>query len=261
MPMNSWLRFALLAACSVGVFRTAPARAHDAVEDARQLVVVTTDDWNSVSGTLQRFERGAPHAKWKAVGQPFAIVVGKTGLAWGDGLVGNERLGADGSDPVKREGDGKAPAGVFSLGTAFGYEPQLLAGSRMPYLRLMPSVECVDDARSQYYNRLVDRQRIQQPDWSSSEHMLRDDELYHWGVYVEYNTHPVRPGGGSCIFLHIWRGPGQGTEGCTAMPRPDVEQLIAWFDPAKSPLLVQMPRAQYERARKRLETGELPPTH
>lgn len=261
MPMSSWLRFALLAVCATGLFRTPPAQARDALEGARQMVVVTTGDWNSVSGTLQRFERGSPHAQWQAVGQPFAIVVGKTGLAWGDGLVGNERLGADAGDPLKREGDGKAPAGVFSLGTAFGYEPQLLAGSRMPYLRLTPSVECVDDAKSQYYNRIVDRQRIQRPDWSSSEHMLRDDELYHWGVYVEHNTHPVRPGGGSCIFLHIWRGPGQGTVGCTAMPRRDVEQLIAWFDPAKSPLLVQMPRARYERARQRLETGELPAIH
>ena len=251
----------MLGLCAAGLFASLAARAHDALDNARQMVVVTTADWNSVSGTLQRFERGTPRAKWKAVGQPFAIVVGKTGLAWGDGLVGNQRLGADAGDPIKREGDGKAPAGVFSLGTAFGYEPQLLAGSRMSYVRLTPSVECVDDAKSQYYNRIVDRQHIKQPDWSSSEHMLRDDELYHWGVYVDHNTHPARPGGGSCIFLHIWRGPGQGTVGCTAMPRQDVEQLIEWFDPAKSPLLVQMPLTQYESARKHLGAGKLPAIH
>lgn len=227
-------------------------------DGARQMVLVTTADWNSVSGTLQRFERGGSRDKWQAVGQPFPIVVGKTGLAWGDGLVGNERLGADAGDPVKREGDGKAPAGVFSLGTAFGYAPQLLSGSHMPYLQLTPSVECVDDAKSQYYNRIVDRGHVHTPDWSSSEHMRRDDELYHWGVYVDHNTHPTRPGGGSCIFLHIWRGPGQGTVGCTAMPKADVEQLIEWFDPAKSPLLVQMPRGQYGKARKRMEGLKLP---
>ena len=256
--MSKWFRFSLPVICAAGLFFSLSARAHDVLDDARQMVVVTTNDWNSVSGTMQRFERGGSHDKWTAVGQPFPIVVGKTGLAWGDGLVTNEQLGADAGDPVKREGDGKAPAGVFSLGTAFGYEPQLLAGSRMSYTHLTQSVECVDDVKSQHYNRIVDRQNISAPDWNSSEQMLRNDELYHWGVYVDHNAKPTRPGGGSCIFLHIWRGAGQGTVGCTAMPKEDVEQLIEWFDPAKSPLLVQMPSAQYDKVRKRLESSKLP---
>lgn len=256
--MSKWFRFSLLTICAVGLFSSLTARAHDALDDARQIVVVTTADWNSVSGTLQRFERNGSHDKWIAVGQPFPIVVGKTGLAWGDGLIINERLGADAGDPIKREGDGKAPAGVFSLGTAFGYEPQLLAGSRMSYTHLTSSVECVDDVKSQHYNRIVDRRNISAPDWSSSEQMLRDDELYHWGVAVNHNANPTRLGGGSCIFLHIWRGAGQGTVGCTAMPKDDIQQLIVWFDPAKSPLLVQMPRSQYDKVRKDLASFQLP---
>jgi len=256
--MSPLLRFSLLAICAINLLLSYPVQAHNALDDARQIVVVTTADWNSVSGTLQRFERGGSHDKWRAVGQPFPIVVGKTGLAWGDGLITTARLGADAVDPIKREGDGKAPAGVFSLGTAFGYEPQLLAGSRMPYLPLTSSMECVDDVKSQHYNRIVDRQTIHAPDWNSSEQMLRNDELYHWGVAVNHNTQPTRPGGGSCIFMHIWRGAGQGTVGCTAMPKGDIQQLILWFDPAKSPLLVQMPRSQYDKVRKRLVLSRLP---
>lgn len=259
--MSTWLRFSLLVICAAGLLPSPTAQAHNALDEARQMVVVTTADWNAVSGTLQRFERRDIHDKWKAIGQPFPIVVGKAGLAWGSGLVGNEPLGADAGDPVKREGDSKAPAGVFSLGTAFGYEPQLLSGSHMSYVPLTPSVECVDDANSQHYNRIVDRQKISAPDWNSSEHMRRDDELYHWGVYVDHNTNPTRSAGGSCIFLHIWRGPGEGTVGCTAMPKQDVEQLIVWFDPAKTPLLVQMPRGQYDHARKLLAGAKLPAIH
>jgi len=256
--MRNWFCFFLLTICAAGLFSPS-ARALGVLDDARQIVVVTTADWNSVSGMLRRFERDGSHAAWKAVGRPFPIVVGKTGLAWGSGLIANERLGADASDPVKREGDGKAPAGVFSLGTVFGYAPQLLPGSRMPYVPLTPSVECVDDVKSQHYNRIVDRQRIGTPDWSSSEHMLRDDELYHWGVMVNHNVDPTRPGDGSCIFLHIWRAAGEGTVGCTAMPKEDVERLIQWLDPAKSPLLVQMPRGQYDKLRKHLASWRLPP--
>ena len=249
----------MLATFAFGLLSALPAVAHEILDDARQMMVVTTADWASVSGTLQRFERSGPHDAWKATGQPFPIVVGKTGLAWGSGLVANERLGANAGDPIKQEGDGKAPAGVFALGTSFGYEPQALAGSRLPYLQLTPSVECVDDAKSRYYNRIVDRQNVSAPDWNSSEHMLRDDELYHWGVAVEHNAKPVRPGDGSCIFMHIWRAAGEGTVGCTAMPKEDVERLIQWLDPAKSPLLVQMPRGQYDKLRKHLASWRLPP--
>lgn len=255
--MSKWLRFSLLAICAAGLFSSLQARTHNALDDARQIVVVTTTDWNSVSGTLQRYERHRPSDAWKVVGQPFPIVVGKTGLAWGDGLIANEQLGAEAGEPIKQEGDGKAPAGVFALGTAFGYDPKPLAGSRITYVQLTPSIECVDDTKSQHYNRIVDRQNINAPDWNSSEHMLRDDELYHWGVYVDHNANPTKPGGGSCIFLHVWRGAGQGTVGCTAMPKEDIQQLIVWFDPKKSPLLVQMPRGQYDKLHKHLKLPDL----
>jgi D-alanyl-D-alanine dipeptidase len=253
--MSKWFCVSWLALCGLLLSLSAPAR--EALDDARQLVVVTTADWNSVSGTLQRFERSTPQAAWMPAGPAFPIVVGKSGLAWGNGVVGNQRLDAAPGDPIKREGDGKAPAGVFSLGTAFGYEPRALTGSRMPYLPLSASMECVDDVNSRQYNRIVDRQHIGEPDWHSSEQMLRSDDLYHWGIYVDHNAKPVRPGGGSCIFLHVWRAAGSGTVGCTAMPKDDIEQLLKWLDPAQSPRLVQMPRTQYDRLRKALALPEL----
>ena len=255
--MSKWFCVPWLAVC--GLLPSVPARAQAALDDARQIVVVTTADWNSVSGTLQRFARNKPRAAWAPVGQPFPIVVGKSGLAWGSGLVGSKQLGAASGDPIKREGDGKAPAGVFSLGTAFGYEPQPLAGSRMPYLPLSAPTECVDDVNSRHYNRIVDRQHIREPDWHSSEQMLRSDDLYHWGIYVDHNAKPVRPGGGSCIFLHVWRAAGSGTVGCTAMPKDDIEQLLKWLDPARAPRLVQMPRGEYDRVRTALALPALPP--
>ena len=106
----------------------------------------------------------------------------------------------------------------------------------MPYLSLTPSVECVDDSSSKFYNRVVDRSSIAAPDWNSSEQMLRNDDLYRWGVLVEHNASPAQAGAGSCIFMHIWRGPGQPTVGCTAMPQADLESLIAWLNPASTPL-------------------------
>ena len=234
-----------IAAHSADVAELAP------LVQSTQLVVVTTADWNAVDGHLQRYERATSHDAWRSVGEPIPIVVGKTGLAWGRGVTPDHQVITE-SNPVKKEGDGKAPAGIFPLGTAFGFAPQPLSGSKMPYLSLTPSIECVDDAASKFYNRVTDRSAVT-PDWNSSEHM-RSVDLYRWGIVVGHNggdnSKPATPGGGSCIFLHIWRGAGQGTVGCTAMPQADLESLLTWLDPARKPLLVQMPAYVYARQAK-----------
>lgn len=231
------------------------AKQQNPLRSSTEIVVVTTSDWNSPQGVLRRYERSKTNKKWKAVGEPIAVMVGKTGLAWGSGIVHVDAPISSANDPIKKEGDGRAPAGVFRLSKIFGYAPQAQPGWKMPYLNLTSSVECVDDTASKFYNQVVDRSTVS-ADWNSSEHMLRSDDLYRWGILVDHNTAPATTGGGSCIFMHIWRGPGQPTVGCTAMPQADLESLIAWLDPARTPLLVQLPEAQYKSLRKR---WHLPP--
>jgi D-alanyl-D-alanine dipeptidase len=216
----------------------------DPLGQSTQIIVVTTSDWNAVTGHLQRYERSSPQDIWHPVGNSIQIVVGKSGLGWGIGVAPTDdpKLRSV-SDPVKHEGDGRAPAGVFALGTAFGYAPEALPGSNMPYLALTPSTECVDDPASKHYNRIVERPAT--PDWNSSEHMRSAGESYRWGIVVNHNANPPSPGRGSCIFLHIWKGPEQGTVGCTAMPQAEIEKLLTWLDPQRKPLLVQLPEQQY----------------
>ena len=210
---------------------------------ARQLIVVTTPAWDSVSGTLRRYARARAGAPWKMVGAPVPIVVGQSGLAWGDDALGR----ADG--PHKREGDGRAPAGRFPLGTAFGFAPAAAMDQvRLPYLQLADGSECVDDPASVHYNTVVDRGAARRVDWASAERM-RTIDLYRLGVVVRYNASPVRRGRGSCIFLHIWAGPSTPTAGCTAFPAAEVESLVRWLDPARHPVLVQLPAAEYARLR------------
>jgi hypothetical protein len=228
------------------------------------MVLVTTSDWNAVEGRLRRYERATDHEDWRPVGAPISIVVGRNGLAWGIGVVPTDDAQVrPASDPVKREGDGRAPAGVFALGTAFGYASEPLQGLKMPYLNLTLSIECVDDPGSKHYNRIVDRSVVA-PDWNSSEHMRNAGESYRWGVVINHNgtvagdTNPPKPGGGSCVFLHIWYGHDQGTAGCTAMSQADLETLLTWLDPARKPLLVQLPESTYERLIDRWMLPKLP---
>ena len=224
------------------------------VSDSGQMIVVLTKNWDDFHGRLRRYERSDLKSNWREIDQPFPVVVGAKGLGWGQGLQPDApQLGGA---PMKKEGDGKAPAGIFLLSSAFGYSAKPLENARLPYTELTPTVECVDDPHSTHYNQLLETKGIAK-DWSSSEQMKRSDELYRWGVVVGYNTNPTRAGAGSCIFLHIWDGPEQGTAGCTAMEAPHIETLLRWLDPKKYPVLVQLPETEYLRYQ---SAWSLPPT-
>src|SRR5689334_13241494 len=133
------------------------ARSHSPspVNGSNQIVTVTTADWNSSEGTLRRYQRAGAGKKWMAVGEPVSVMVGKNGLGWGAGVTPAEIGGRNSSDPVKKEGDGKAPAGVFQLSKVFGYAAHPEQGWKMPYVHLTSSVECVDDTASHFYNQVV----------------------------------------------------------------------------------------------------------
>jgi hypothetical protein len=210
-----------------------------------QLVTVVSDDWDAVPATLRRYEIGET---WTQVGDPVPVVLGKTGLGWGRGL---STTPPPSDAPMKKEGDGRSPAGAFSLGSAFGYAPPSEAGFlKMPYLQATPDLECVDDPSSSHYNTLVYRSTIAKPDWSSSEIMKRPDALYRWGLFVNHNaSSPPTPGGGSCIFLHLWSGADSATVGCTAGDESKMKTVLGWLDPAKHPILVQLPKSAYATLR------------
>jgi D-alanyl-D-alanine dipeptidase len=225
----------------------AARKAQSPLAGAGQALVVTTANWEVVNGTLQRYERQSANGPWQAVGDAIPIVVGRNGLAWGRGLHGDAEAFAQANHPRKREGDGKSPAGVFRLSSAFGYAAQDQR-IKLPYRQARAATQCVDDAQSAFYNQLVERDRIPQPDWQSHEDMRRPDEQYRWGVFVEHNSSAQRQAsGGSCIFLHIWAGQSKGTAGCTAMEAGLMEQVLFWLDAAQQPVLVQLPMPQYAR--------------
>jgi D-alanyl-D-alanine dipeptidase len=214
--------------------------------NAKQILVVTTSGWDAVRGELQRFERRAANQPWQIVEGPIPIVVGRNGMAWGAGL----NVDAADGGPIKKEGDGRAPAGVFSLGAAFGYEGREKIGRLgVPYLQATPTLECIDDTSSAHYNQVLDRSGVARPDWKSSEQMQRQDDQYRLGLIVNHNE-ARKPGGGSCIFLHIWAGEDTGTAGCTAMQSTHMESVLRWLDAKKKPVLVQLPVAEYRRFQK-----------
>ncbi len=207
---------------------------------ATHLVTAIVADWDATDATLRLWSRRDPSAGWQPVGEPWPAVVGRAGTGWGAGLHGR---GAPAGRPgtVKREGDGKSPAGVFVLRAAFGYASDAPSGTRTPYTRVTDTWRCIDDPTSSHYNVVLD-ERTTTKDWSSAEDMKRGDDLYAWVVEVAHNAQRT-PGDGSCIFLHLWGGPGSTTSGCTAMAEDRLAWLLATL-PAES-VLVLLPQAEY----------------
>ena len=91
------------------------------------------------TGTLTRASckpsRG-PIDGWRAAALPIAVTIGSSGLAWGEGLHPRQ------SGRLKKEGDGRSPAGVFRVGEAFGYAASLPIA--MQYQGMNESDYCVD---------------------------------------------------------------------------------------------------------------------
>lgn len=209
-----------------------------------QLLLCLASDWNATAARLQRFERSIG-GDWIAVGTPLPVVLGRNGLAWGHGLHAPDSAGD------KREGDGRAPAGVFAITALFGDIPAdapSAAALHLPYLAAGPGLKAVDDPASVHYNQIVDEAAVT-VDWTSCEDMLRADGRYALGAVVGHNTAPVLPGAGSCIFLHVWAGPDTPTAGCTAMALADMRLLAGWLDGARAPVLVQLPQEAFNRLR------------
>jgi D-alanyl-D-alanine dipeptidase len=199
---------------------------------AQQLVVVLSPDMNSTSGIMTRYEKSA--GTYTAVSAAIPVTLGRNGLGWDSGV-----------EPLKREGDGKSPAGVFNIGSTFG--EATTPNSRMPYWFADDKLICVDDVNDSKYNTMSYLDRSNPP--KSFEFMRRNDAVYRNGAVIDYNRAGVS-GRGSCIFFHLNHDNKRPTAGCTAMDEQPLLEMIHWFDPTKKPKLLQIPNSACEEYQK-----------
>ena len=207
---------------------------------SEQLIVVITDDFNTSTAKLKRYEK--KNNLFVQVGDAITVNLGRNGLGWG---IGNQSIDHLENDPQKHEGDGKAPAGIFMLGPAFGYADAL--ESSMPYVQTSNDLICIDDSHSDHYNQL--KKIDSDIEINSFEWMRRSDRLYEIGLTVHHNTHSIASRG-SCIFLHVEKAPGSATSGCTSMSYDHLKILLSWLDPKDDPLLIQIPASYCSQVEK-----------
>lgn len=133
-------------------------------------------------------------------------------------------LGPAGVVPAadKREGDGASPAGAWPIRYAL-YRPDRLPPpqSEIRVKAMSEDDGWCDAADDPNYNRPV-----KLPYGASHERMWRDDHVYDIVVVLGHNDDPPVAGAGSAIFLHVARDGYTPTEGCVAVARDDLEDLL-----------------------------------
>jgi hypothetical protein len=202
---------------------------------SQQIILVVAEDYNSSKASLVCYEEG------KKIFGTMEVNIGKNGLGMGIGAV---ELPDKNPSVIKKEGDQKAPAGIFKLTSIFSYDNNL--AFHMPHLHASKKLICVDDSDSNLYNKIV--QMPQEPP-KSFEYMKRDDRQYELGVVIEHNKDGIKKRG-SCIFMHIKKSDDSATAGCTAMSLQEMQQISSWLDESKNPLLIQIPKLLQEEIKR-----------
>jgi L,D-peptidoglycan transpeptidase YkuD (ErfK/YbiS/YcfS/YnhG family) len=185
---------------------------------ATQLVTVVALTRRSTTASLRLWRKSGDC--WLAVDGPWTAHVGFHGLS-----------------DSKHEGDKTTPAGAFAIQPVmFGLAPN--PGVRYRYHRIVCGDWWVEDVRSPFYNRFHHvRCGTKPPFRITSEDMSRSPISYRYLAVIDYNAHPIVPGRGSGIFLHVSASGGP-TLGCVSLSRPQLVTVLRWFDPAASPQIV-----------------------
>lgn len=208
-------------------------------KDCGQLLVSVANSWDSNRANMWCFYKTAEG--WKTTRtEPIPVLFGKNGMAWGKGVLPVQPEGT-----MKREGDRRTPAGLFELGTVFGYGSSIPGGGSYPYNQVDRWDAWIDDPSNKYYNQHFEASPSNKPSWFESQRMRLGDYAYRYKIEVRHNSDPPVAGYGSAIFFHVRRGPDRTTHGCTTMTESNLVRVIRWLQEDQNPHYVALPRAEY----------------
>ncbi len=200
----------------------------DSTGSATQLVTVVAERRTSTRATLQTWRKSGDC--WFPVAGPWPVWLGQHGLS-----------------KNKHEGDRTTPSGVFGFNPVmYGLGPN--PGVRYTYHRIVCGDWWVEDSRSPFYNEFHHVPCGSTPPFRvTSEDMSKSPTAYRYLAVIDYNAHPIAPGRGSGIFLHVSRG--HPTLGCVSLRLPQLLTVLRWLRPAgeHEPLIVIGTRASIRR--------------
>ena len=126
-------------------------------------------------------------------------------------------IGKNGISKKKIEGDKKTPKGIFSIGSLYYREDQILRPkTSLKCIKIKKNMGWCDDIKNnKKYNRLI---KINKD--TKHEKLYRNDYKYDLLIPIKYNFKSTVVGMGSCIFIHLTKDY-KPTAGCIAIRRKD----------------------------------------
>lgn len=181
-----------------------------------QLITVLSPTLRSQSATLEYFVRQG--GCFRLAAGPYPALVGLNGLS-----------------AHHHEGDNTTPLGLFSFqSTMYGVLPN--PGVAYQYHRLVCGDWWDEQPSSSLYNHFVHVPCGTKPDFGGgSEALWETVPSYDYFAVIAYNRHPIVPGKGSAIFLHV--STGQPTAGCVSIPVTDLLRILRALRPNMNPLI------------------------
>ena len=132
-------------------------------------------------------------------------------------------LGKAGIGKKIKEGDSITPRGIFKLVKVF-YRADKIKNlqTSLKKIRIKKNMGWCDDSKSKFYNKL-----IRLPSNFGCEKLYRSDRLYDLVVVLNYNLNPIIKNRGSAIFIHVAKKTFKKTEGCIALNKENLINLLS----------------------------------
>jgi L,D-peptidoglycan transpeptidase YkuD (ErfK/YbiS/YcfS/YnhG family) len=199
-----------LASCSVA------ADSITGAANTGQLITVVAPTSSSESATLDLYVRQG--GCFRLADGPYSAHVGRNGLS-----------------PHHHEGDDTTPIGLFGIqSTMYGVLPN--PGVAYGYHRLVCGDWWDEQSTSSLYNHFVHVSCGVTPNFGGdSEALWETLPSYDYFAVIAYNRHPIVPGRGSAIFLHV--SDGRATTGCVSIPASDLVRILRALRPNLNPLI------------------------
>lgn len=181
-----------------------------------QLITVVAPTLRSQSATLEFFVRQG--GCFRLAAGPYSALVGLNGLS-----------------AHHREGDDTTPLGLFGFQSTM-YGVLANPGVDFAYHHLVCGDWWDEQPSSPLYNHFVHVPCGTKPDFGGgSEALWETVPSYDYFAVIAYNRHPIVPGKGSAIFLHVSNG--SPTAGCVSVPVGDLLRVLRALRPNLHPLI------------------------
>jgi len=131
-------------------------------------------------------------------------------------------FGKKGFTSNKREGDLKTPVGTFKILNCYWRADRIFKPrTQLNCKKIVKNMVWCDDTNSIDYNKLVTL-----PCEHSYEKLFRKDHCYDILITISYNMQPIKKNLGSAIFIHIAKRDYKRTNGCIALKKKDILELL-----------------------------------